>query len=81
MLPRADWLMLACPLTTETRRLITARRLLLLPNGAHIINIARGGHVVDSDLIAALDSGHIAGATLDVLKAAIAHVARVELAA
>ena len=41
LLPRADWLMLACPLTTETRRLITARRLALLPKGAHIINIAR----------------------------------------
>jgi glyoxylate/hydroxypyruvate reductase A len=38
----------------------------MLPKGAHVINMARGLHVVDADLIAALDSGHIAGAMLDV---------------
>ena len=37
-----------------------------LPRGAYLINIARGGHVVDDDLLAALDSGHLSGAALDV---------------
>jgi phosphoglycerate dehydrogenase-like enzyme len=66
LLPRADWLMLACPLTAETRGLITAQRLALLPRGAHIINIARGEVIDEPALIAALQSGHLAGAYLDV---------------
>ena len=37
-----------------------------LPKGAFVINMGRGGHVVDQDLLAALDSGHLAGAALDV---------------
>jgi glyoxylate/hydroxypyruvate reductase A len=37
-----------------------------LPKDAFVINVARGGHLVDEDLIAALDSGHLSGATLDV---------------
>ncbi len=68
LLPRADWLMLACPLTTETRKLITAQRLALLPKGAHIINIARGEVIDEVALIAALQSGHLAGAYLDVFE-------------
>ena len=40
----------------------------MMPKGACIINIGRGQHVVDNDLIAALDSGHLAGATLDVFR-------------
>ena len=39
----------------------------LMPN-AYVINVARGGHVVDDDLIALIDSGHLAGATLDVFR-------------
>lgn len=54
------------PLTPETRGIINAETLALLPRGAYVINPARGGHVVDADLIAALDCGHIAHATLDV---------------
>jgi len=54
------------PLTPETRGILHARTLALLPKGAHVINIARGGHVVEPDLLAALDSGQLAGATLDV---------------
>ena len=53
-------------LTDETRDIINARTLAALPRGAYVINPARGAHVVDDDLVAALDSGHIAGATLDV---------------
>lgn len=54
------------PLTPETRGIIDAALLAKLPRGACLINVARGGHVVDADLLAALDSGQIAGATLDV---------------
>ena len=68
LLPRADWLMLACPLTTETRKLITAQRLALLPKGAHILNIARGEIIDEAAMIAALQSGHLAGAYLDVFE-------------
>ena len=68
LLARADWLMLACPLTVETRKLITAQRLALLPKGAHILNIARGEVIDEAALIAALQSGHLAGAYLDVFE-------------
>jgi len=66
LLPRTDWLMLACPLTAETRQLITAKRLSLLPKGAHILNIARGEVIDETALTAALQSGYLAGAYLDV---------------
>ncbi|MGE0151153.1 MAG: 2-hydroxyacid dehydrogenase [Reyranellaceae bacterium] len=61
-----DVLICLLPLTQETRGILDARTLAQLPKGAHVVNIARGGHVVDADLLAALDSGHIASATLDV---------------
>jgi len=67
-LARTDILVCVLPLTAATRGIINADLLAALPKGAFVINIARGGHVVDSDLIAALDSGHIAGATLDVFQ-------------
>jgi glyoxylate/hydroxypyruvate reductase len=54
------------PLTEATRGLIDARLLAALPRGASIVNLARGAHVVDADLLAALDSGHIGHAVLDV---------------
>jgi len=66
LLPRTDWLVLACPLTETTRNLIDARALALLPPGRHLVNVARGGVVVEDDLLAALQSGHVAGAFLDV---------------
>jgi len=65
-LKRTEILVCILPLTPETTGIIDARTLTALPQGAFVINAARGGHVVDADLIAALDSGHIAGATLDV---------------
>jgi phosphoglycerate dehydrogenase-like enzyme len=68
VLPRADWLVLACPLTETTRRLISADLLSKLPRGAHLINVARGEVVVEHDLIEALRSGHLAGAFLDVFE-------------
>lgn len=66
LLPRADWLILACPLSDRTRRLVDARVLAMLPKGAHLVNVARGEVVVEADLIAALQSGHLGGAYLDV---------------
>jgi phosphoglycerate dehydrogenase-like enzyme len=65
-LPRADWLLLACPLTPETRGWVNARTLALLPRGAHLVNVARGEVVVEADLLAALHDGRLAGAFLDV---------------
>jgi len=65
-LARTDVLVICLPLTDETRGLFDARRLGLLKPGAFVVNIARGG-ILDTDaLLAALDSGHLAGAGLDV---------------
>jgi phosphoglycerate dehydrogenase-like enzyme len=66
ILPRVDILILAAPLTERTRGMIDARRLALLPAGALLINVARGPLVVEKDLVAALESGHLGGAGLDV---------------
>jgi len=54
------------PLTDETRGILDARAFASMPKESYVINVARGGHVVVPDLIAAIDSGHLAGATLDV---------------
>jgi phosphoglycerate dehydrogenase-like enzyme len=66
ILPRLDILILAAPLTDVTRGMIDARRLALLPRGSVLINVARGPLVVEKDLVAALESGHLGGAGLDV---------------
>lgn len=68
-LPSADWLVLACPLTETTRGLIGAGALALLPPGAQLVNVSRGGVVVEADLLEALRSGRLAGAFLDVFTA------------
>ena len=65
-LNRTEILVCLLPLTPDTQGIINKETLAALPKGAFIINCARGGHVVDDDLLAALDSGHIEGATLDV---------------
>ena len=56
------------PLTPETENILRRENLQRLQAGAYVINVARGGHVVDDDLIALIDSGHLAGATLDVFR-------------
>ncbi len=66
MLPIADFLMISCASTPDTRRRIDASALALLPRGAVLVNIARGDIVVDDALIAALREGHLAAAGLDV---------------
>ncbi|MEP7155532.1 MAG: D-2-hydroxyacid dehydrogenase [Betaproteobacteria bacterium] len=68
VLPRTDWLVLACPLTDTTRRMIDATTFALLPAGAHLINVARGEVVVENDLIDALQQRRLAGAFLDVFE-------------
>jgi phosphoglycerate dehydrogenase-like enzyme len=65
LLARCDWLIIACPLTPETRGLIGADALARLPRGARLINIARGEIVDERALIAALKTGQVAGAYLD----------------
>jgi glyoxylate/hydroxypyruvate reductase A len=65
-LARTDILVDVLPLARDTRGLLDATTFAALPKGAYFINMARGGHVVDADLLAALDSGHLSGAALDV---------------
>jgi lactate dehydrogenase-like 2-hydroxyacid dehydrogenase len=66
LLPLAQFLVLHCPATPETEGLLNARRIALLPDGAIVVNAARGAVVDDEALIAALRSGKLAAAGLDV---------------
>jgi glyoxylate/hydroxypyruvate reductase A len=68
MARQSNILVCLLPLTPETRGIVDARLLGLLPRGAFVINGARGGHVVDADLLAALESGQVAAAALDVFQ-------------
>ena len=68
MLPHCDFLSINCASTTETRGIINARAISLLPENAIVVNSARGDIVDDDALIAALSSGRLAGAGLDVFK-------------
>jgi glyoxylate/hydroxypyruvate reductase A len=56
------------PLTPDTTALLDRARLSRLPQGAYLINVARGAHVCEPDLLALIRAGHIAGATLDVFR-------------
>ncbi|MFC1853031.1 D-2-hydroxyacid dehydrogenase [candidate division CSSED10-310 bacterium] len=61
-----DYLVIAAPLTPETRNMINDRVLRLLPQGAYLVNVGRGEIIVEEDLIRAVKEGHLSGATLDV---------------
>ncbi|MGD8790246.1 MAG: glyoxylate/hydroxypyruvate reductase A [Burkholderiales bacterium] len=54
------------PLTAQTKGILNARTFAAMPRGSYVINIGRGGHLIETDLLAALDSGQISGAMLDV---------------
>lgn len=66
ILPGTDLLVLALALTADTAGIIGAAELAALPDHAWIVNVARGGHIVTDDLVAALRAGAIGGAALDV---------------
>ncbi len=66
LLARADFITLHTPLTDQTKGIIDAKALAKTKKGVRIVNCARGGLIVEADLKAALESGHVAGAGLDV---------------
>ena len=66
LLARADFITLHAPLTEQTRGIIGKDALAKTKKGVRIINCARGGLVIEADLRAAIESGHVAGAALDV---------------
>jgi len=68
LLPHCDFVSLHCPATPETENLMNAERLALLPHGAILVNTARGKLVDEDALVAALKSGKLAAAGLDVFK-------------
>jgi phosphoglycerate dehydrogenase-like enzyme len=68
LLPRAEFVSLHCPLTADTRHLLNERTLSLLPEGAYVINTARGGCIDLDALHAALESGRVGWAGLDVVE-------------
>jgi len=67
-LPLTDILILACPLTPETRGIIGVREYAALPEGASVLNIARAGVIDHAALASFLESGHLSGAILDVFE-------------
>jgi len=66
VLAASEIVVCALPLTAETEGLLDARAFAAMPRGAYVINVARGQHIVEPDLIAAVRSGHLSGAALDV---------------
>jgi glyoxylate/hydroxypyruvate reductase A len=67
-LNETDILVCLLPLTPDTRGILNAKAFASLPKGACVINAARGGHLIENELIEALDSGHLRGASLDVFQ-------------
>jgi glyoxylate/hydroxypyruvate reductase A len=66
-LAQADIAVCLLPLTRETEGILCARTFAMMPRGAMLVNVGRGRHVVEADLIAALDSGQLSHAALDAL--------------
>ena len=66
ILPHGDIVVVTAPLTASTRQLMDAARLALLPDGAIVVNVARGALLDERALLAELDSGRLRGAALDV---------------
>lgn len=61
-------LVVILPMTIETENLLDRAKLSQLPRDSYVINVARGAHLIDADLLALIQEGHIAGATLDVFR-------------
>ena len=68
ILPRAEYLVISVPHTPQTEKMVGARQIAMLPPGAAIVNIGRGPVVDEQAMIAALHSGHLGGAYLDVFE-------------
>jgi len=68
VLPEADWLILCCPASAVTRGIANASVFAAMPKGSLFINVSRGEIAVEKDVIQALQSGHLAGAYLDVFE-------------
>lgn len=68
VLARSDILVCLLPLTSETSGILDKHAFALLPKGAMVINVGRGSHLVEEDLLAALDTGQLGGAALDVFR-------------
>ncbi|MEO5844398.1 MAG: NAD(P)-dependent oxidoreductase [Caldimonas sp.] len=66
LLAASEIVVCALPLTAETEAILDARAFAHMSRGAYVINVARGAHIVEPDLIAAVRSGHLSGAALDV---------------
>lgn len=67
-LSQCDILLCVLPLTEQTQGILAEKLFRQLPHGAALINMGRGGHLVESDLLAALDTGQLSGAVIDVLQ-------------
>jgi phosphoglycerate dehydrogenase-like enzyme len=65
ILPRADWVVICCPLNSETRSLVSAAAIKRMKKGVRLINIGRGEVLDEAALLEALRSGHVAGAHID----------------
>jgi phosphoglycerate dehydrogenase-like enzyme len=74
MLPQVDFLILALPLYAETKNLIDAAAMAKMKPGSLLVNVARGPIVNHDDLVAALESGHIGGAVMDVTEPEPLHI-------
>jgi glyoxylate/hydroxypyruvate reductase len=68
LLRRSEILVCLLPLTAETESVLDAAAFARMPRGAAVVNAGRGGHLVEQDLIAALDEGQLSGAVLDVFR-------------
>ena len=68
MLSTTDILICALPLTRATNAILNTKTLSLLPRNSYLVNLARGEHLVEKDLLTLINKGHLAGAFLDVFE-------------